>query len=455
MNRNALYIGLALLTSAWLGACSGDSRSRGHSSGTSGTSGSSGAGASGAGASGGSGATAGSGPIDPTGGSAGTIGGTRGGGTGGAGAGGTAGAAGSGNAAGEGGVGGDAGAGGASPDTVGPCDIYRDAGQPCVAAYSTVRRLSSTYTGPLYQIRSESSDQNTGTGGQTHDIGQTSAGLADAAQIDAICTETVCTVSLLYDQSGRGNHLPVAKAGIQAGGPFAAYDDFEANATKGPVTVAGHELYSLYLEPRQGYRLPRLGDGVPRRTESQGIYLLADGTRAGRACCWEFGNVAPNPRTFNVSNALFFGGDIGDGSGAGEGPWFMADFEGGIWAGGSVAGDPGWGDINGPNPPNPSNPSLAVKFALGFLKTTSTDWALRMADVNAASSVTTAYAGALPKRVDNPGGIALGINLANSNESWGTFYEGAVVAGFPSDDTELAVLANIRELGYGDVRASP
>ena len=31
----------------------------------------------------------------------------------------------------------------------GPCDIYKEAGTPCVAAYSTVRVLNSAYTGPL------------------------------------------------------------------------------------------------------------------------------------------------------------------------------------------------------------------------------------------------------------------------------------------------------------------
>ena len=44
----------------------------------------------------------------------------------------------------------------------GPCDIYAAAGQECVAAYSTVRRLLSTYTGPLYQIRVGSSPFNIG-----------------------------------------------------------------------------------------------------------------------------------------------------------------------------------------------------------------------------------------------------------------------------------------------------
>src|SRR4029079_1624629 len=110
------------------------------------------------------------------------------------------------------------GTGGATSNAQGPCDIYRDAGQPCVAAYSTVRRLLSTYTGPLYQIRSGSSDQNTGSGGETHDLGQTAGGFGAAAAVDAACAGTICTVSLLYDQSGKGSHLSVAKKGILAGG---------------------------------------------------------------------------------------------------------------------------------------------------------------------------------------------------------------------------------------------
>jgi hypothetical protein len=38
-----------------------------------------------------------------------------------------------------------------------PCDILSTAGDPCVAAYSTVRALSS-YDGPLYQVQRASDD---------------------------------------------------------------------------------------------------------------------------------------------------------------------------------------------------------------------------------------------------------------------------------------------------------
>ncbi|HVZ37385.1 MAG TPA: arabinofuranosidase catalytic domain-containing protein, partial [Polyangiaceae bacterium] len=36
---------------------------------------------------------------------------------------------------------------------MGPCDIYAAGNTPCVAAFSTVRQLSSAYAGPLYQVR--------------------------------------------------------------------------------------------------------------------------------------------------------------------------------------------------------------------------------------------------------------------------------------------------------------
>ena len=94
-----------------------------------------------------------------------------------------------------------------------------------------------------------------------------------------------------------------------------------------------------------------------------------------------------------------------------------------------------------------------MKFALGFHKSdprmSELKWALRMADVTTAAAVTTAYEGALLRPVFNGGGVVLGINSYNSNDSWGTFYEGAIVAGFPAEDTDHAVLQNIKAVGYG------
>jgi hypothetical protein len=284
-----------------------------------------------------------------------------------------------------------------------------------------------------------------------HDIGQTVDGFADAAAVDAACAATICTVSLLYDHSGKGNHLSVAKALVRDDRPGDAMDPFESGATKQSLTVGGRRVYSLHMEQRQGYRLPRVGDGIPFGMEAQGIYMLADGTRAGVGCCWDFGNSPPRADSFTEVNALYYGSGVlspatGTASvGAGDGPWFLWNTGPHVWAGGSVNPAP----MN-----NHNNPSLKVKFSLGFLKT---DWrtpeqsktSLRMADVTAATAVTTAHEGAFSRPVSNGGAVVLGIDAQNRNDSWGTFYEGAIIAGFPADDTELAVLRNIQAIGYG------
>ena len=61
------------------------------------------------------------------------------------------------------------------------------------------------------------------------------------------------------------------------------------------------------MEECQGYRQTVVGNGMPIKAEPQGIYMVADGTRAGNACCWDFGNVTRDPMQYHVMNTLFFG----------------------------------------------------------------------------------------------------------------------------------------------------
>ncbi len=66
----------------------------------------------------------------------------------------------------------------------GPCDIYGNAGTPCVAAHSTTRALYGSYNGPLYQVRRASN-------GATANISPLSAGgVANAAAQDSFCAGT-------------------------------------------------------------------------------------------------------------------------------------------------------------------------------------------------------------------------------------------------------------------------
>jgi hypothetical protein len=371
----------------------------------------------------------------------------RGGTTGSGGTGGSTGGRGGTTGAGGDGAGGATGSGGSGTggSTVhdGPCDIYAAASTPCGAAYSTVRTLRKAYTGPLYQVRNMSSAMNTGSGGMTKDIPQTSDGFADTATQDAFCSGTICTFSILYDQSGNGNNLKSAPAGLSNGGTYAAMPDFESSATGHSIMISGHKVYILYMNAREGYRTPLnvTATGVPKGNTAQGIYELADGTHSGSMCCWDFGSVSPDPTKYVTMNTLFLGTGYWD-KGAGAGPWFMGDFEGGVWAGGSAMGT---GNTNN------MNPSMKVQFAMGVLHTPVGKYALRMADIKTATDLTTAYDGAIPsgKTWGNAGGIALGIGGDNSNNSWGTFYEGALTNGSPSNATDLAVMQNIQAAGYG------
>lgn len=118
----------------------------------------------------------------------------------------------------------------------GPCDIYASAGTPCVAAHGTTRALYNTYTDPLYQVQ-RTSDLT------TIDISPLSAGgVANAAAQDSFCTRTTCLITIIYDQSGNGNHLTQAPPGGAASGGDPNGMDFLASAIGAPVTLNGQKV---------------------------------------------------------------------------------------------------------------------------------------------------------------------------------------------------------------------
>jgi hypothetical protein len=337
-----------------------------------------------------------------------------------------------------------------------PCEIYEAAGTPAVAAYSTVRVLSSKYTGPLYQVR-RSSDK------KTQDITAT-GGFANSAEQEAFLGSGAGTISKLYDQSGKGNDLTVAKKGCYTGD--ASKDDNESDAKGRSLMVNGHKVYALYMKSRDGYRnnqegytgypaVAKPGNGMPTGSQAQGIYMVVDPKRGGGGCCWDFGNGSTNNCNGPTGQmcALYIGKEWG--KGAGSGPWFAVDFEAGVWAGGSNKGDPGWGAWNEVHPVNPKNPSMTMDYAFGIAKTNVTNYAIRVADAQ-SGNLTTAYDGALPVtlRWKLQGSIVLGIGGDNSILGYETFFEGIITAGRPTDATDSLVLKNVQTAGYGSTKTT-
>lgn len=316
----------------------------------------------------------------------------------------------------------------------GPCDIYASGNTPCVAAHSTTRALYSDYNGPLYQVKRNSD-------GTTTDISPLSAGgVADASAQDTFCDGTTCVISIIYDQSGRTNHLTQAPPGGAASGSEAGGYDQLAVADAAPVTLDGKKAYGVSISPGTGYRNDET-NGVATGDDAEGMYAVLDGTHYNDGCCFDYGNAeTSNNDTGNGHmEAIYFGDNTFWGEGSGSGPWIMADLENGLFSG----QDP---DLN------EQDPSISYRFTTAVVKGEPNHWAIRGGDAT-SGDLSTFFDGARPS-VDgyNPmskeGAIILGIGGDNSIGGQGTFYEGVMTSGYPDDATENDVQANIVAAKY-------
>ena len=328
----------------------------------------------------------------------------------------------------------------ASAAGTGPCDIYASAGNTCVAAHSTVRALYGAYNGKLYQVRRAS---NSGT----LDINTLSAGgFANAAAQDSFCAGTTCVITAIYDQSGHGNDLWYQGSGSPVGG-----HDTPSSATSESLTVSGNKVYSLYINPANSYWRNGSSSGIPTGSAPEGLYMVTSGTHVNSGCCFDYGNSETSRTAVGAGHmdAIYFGTSCWFGGCSGTGPWVQADLEYGLFPGGSSS----W---------NPNQKAFTNKYVTAMLKNNgTTQMALKGANAQ-SGSLTTLYSGSLPNGY-NPmkkeGAIVLGSGgdccATNTNQSLGTFYEGAIVTGYPSDATDNAIQANIVAAGYGSGTINP
>jgi hypothetical protein len=309
-----------------------------------------------------------------------------------------------------------------------PCDIYAGAGTPCVAAHSTARALFAAYNGPLYQVKRASD-------GTTTNISTlTAGGYANAAAQDAFCAGTTCTITEIFDQSPQHNNLTIGPAG-GAGGA-----DVGANAAALPVMAGGHKVYGVFVSPGTGYR-DDATSGVPTGSQPQGAYMVAAGTHVNSGCCFDYGNAETNNRDNGNGHmdAVYFGTLCWFAPCTGRGPWVQADLENGLFGGG-----------NGNNPANQGNTSA---FVTALVKNNGTTTYAIKGGNSDSGGLTTWYNGSLPTQsgylpMHQEGAIILGVGGDNSNSSAGSFFEGVMTAGYPTDAADNAVQANIVSVGY-------
>ncbi|KAJ7079536.1 glycoside hydrolase family 54 protein [Mycena epipterygia] len=315
----------------------------------------------------------------------------------------------------------------------GPCDLYASGGTPCVAAHSTTRALFSAFTGSLYQVKR-------GSDGATTNIAPLSAGgVANAAAQDSFCASTTCLITTIFDQSGRGNHLTQAPPGGFSGPDVNGLDNLAA-ADGAPVTLNGQKAYGVFISPGTGYRNDAT-NGIATGDAAEGMYAVLDGTHFNGGCCFDYGNAETSAHDTGNGHmeAIYFGTETTWGTGSGSGPWIMADLENGLFSG-----------FNTGN--NAADSTITSRFVTAVVKGEPGTWAIRGGNA-ASGSLSTFYSGARPNAAGyNPmhkeGAIILGIGGDNSISAQGTFYEGVMTSGYPSDATENSVQSNVVAAKY-------
>ncbi|HEY4050271.1 MAG TPA: arabinofuranosidase catalytic domain-containing protein [Acidobacteriaceae bacterium] len=328
----------------------------------------------------------------------------------------------------------------------GSCDIYASAGAPCVAAHSTTRALYATYNGPLYQVLRQSD-------GKTLDIPvvQPAAspvpdpgGYADAAAQDRFCAGTYCWISIIYDQSPKHNDLIQAPRGGFGGPALGGFNNLPI-ADMAPITIMGHKVYGVFIEPGMGLRQnDAKGTAVDDQAEEQ--YWVVSGKHFNAGCCFDYGNAEIDSRDDDngTMETLYFGNATPWYSGDGKGPWIMTDQENNLVGCVNEDGSKGC----------PNLPSIPWRFVTAIAKGEPHHWASLGGDAQ-KGTLSVMFDGTRVNPTYDPmrkqGAILLGNGGDNSVGSQGTFYEGAMTAAgtFPSNATDQLVQANIVDARYG------
>ena len=328
----------------------------------------------------------------------------------------------------------------------GPCDVYERGGAPCVAAHSTTRALYAAYDGPLYQVMRQSD-------GKTLDIGVVKAtaddpgGYADAEAQDAFCKDTYCWITVLYDQSGKGNHLYQAPRGGFSGPAMGGYNNVPV-ADWAPVNVMGHKVYGLFIAPGMGLRLnDPTGTAVDDQAEGQ--YWVISGHHYNSGCCFDYGNAETDSRDDGdgTMETTYFGNQPVWYHGEAPGPWIMTDQENNLV--GCVNDDPDDKFCEGLE-------AITWRFVTAMADGEPHHW--RSMGGNAQEgALKVYYDGGRIRNERNSydpmrkqGAILLGNGGDNSNGSAGTFYEAAMTAAgtFPTEELNQAVQANVVAARY-------
>ena len=251
----------------------------------------------------------------------------------------------------------------------------------------------------------------------------------------SFCAHTTCVITELYDQSGRGNNLTIEGPGGAAGG------DVGANAAALPVTAGGHKVYGVYINGQSGYR-----DNSTLRDRGQ--------RRSPRACTWS--PAAPTSTPAAASTTATPRPTPAD---TGNGHMDAVNLATYCYFSPCIGQRPVGRGRHGERPcsraataPTRTTPPATATFVTAVLKNNGqTTFALKGGNAQSGGLTTWWNGRCRPSGyapMHQEGAIVLGTGGDNSNASIGSFFEGVMTSGFPTDAADNAVQANIVAVGY-------
>src|SRR6185312_5716573 len=108
-----------------------------------------------------------------------------------------------------------------------------------------------------------------------------------------LCRHTFCVITKLYDQTPNHNDLTPAPPGGAMHGLGPNGYDVPAIADALPLTVGGHRVYGVLVNPGTGYR-----NDAPKDTavngQPEGVYMVTSALHLNEKCCFDFGNAETN-----------------------------------------------------------------------------------------------------------------------------------------------------------------
>jgi len=211
-----------------------------------------------------------------------------------------------------------------------------------------------------------------------------------------------------------------------------------------PVTVMGHKVYGVFIEPGMGLRQNDV-KGTAVDDQAEGQYWVINGHHYNSGCCFDYGNAEIDSRDDDngTMETTYYGNATPWYHGNPPGPWVMTDQENNLV-----------GCVNPDGTKLCANlPSIKWRFVTAMAKGEPHHWT-SMGGNSQEGELSVMFNGPRVNATYDPmrkqGAILLGNGGDNSVGSQGTFYEGAVTAAntFPTDATDQLVQANVVAAKY-------